>query len=178
MDDLYYPTKKIISANYVCEYNIYGEIQTFDQYEELIKDLAEFGDGDAVILRINSPGGCVDTGVTIINAIRETKATVVARVEFPSASMAALISLSGRAMMFDKHSELMFHSFSGGSFGKSHELMGSTISMDKHLKGYFKDIIGKFLTKKEIGQMWQGAEIRVSWDDVDLSTRCKRHFGE
>lgn len=178
MTDYQSANKRVVSqqVSTVVEYEIFDTIEDHEQYVELRDDLYRANENDIAILKINSPGGNVDVGLMIVKAIQESKANVIARVMFPSASMASLIALSCDFLVMDKYSELMFHSYAGGNYGRAHEILESTTSWHKHLTGIFDDILGKFLTKKEKTKMWEGAEIRICWNSPDLEERIRRHY--
>lgn len=178
MNEAYIPMKRVMSSCVTVEYDLFGEICDHEQYGELRDDLSRANPNDVFILNINSGGGDLEVGIMLVKSIQSSNATVISRVVFPSASMAALIAISGDALIMDENTELMFHSYSGiGSIdSKSHEMIETTLGMHKHFSGMFNKIMGKFLTKNEIKAMWEGKDIRVSWDDGDLQNRIKRHF--
>lgn len=157
-------------------WHLYGDITDHEQYEVLINYLNLATESDKVILRINSPGGHLDVGFMVVEAIKKTKAIVIAHVVWPSASMASVIACACHAIVFEPNTYLMFHTYSTGAYGKSDDLYQSVISDDRVTHNAIKSCIYPFLTAKEISKMRDGKDVYVYADDDDLNTRIKRHF--
>lgn len=97
---------------------IYGEIGGDVVASSVVSELKGIED-DEVTLRINSPGGDVYEGLTIMNALRSHPATVTAVVEGLAASAASFIAVGGAdRVVMRPTAELMIHeamSFIGGN---------------------------------------------------------------
>lgn len=97
---------------------IYGEIGGDVVASSVVSELKGIED-DEVTLRINSPGGDVYEGLTIMNALRSHPATVTAVVEGLAASAASFIAVGGAdRVVMRPTAELMIHeamSFTGGN---------------------------------------------------------------
>ena len=97
---------------------IYGEIGGDVVASSVVSELKGIED-DEVTLRINSPGGDVYDGLTIMNALRSHPATVTAVVEGLAASAASFIAVGGAdRVVMRPTAELMIHeamSFIGGN---------------------------------------------------------------
>lgn len=158
------------------EWGLYGGIKSFDGCADLIECLRHSGPNDIVVLKINSPGGRVDVGTMIVQAIMESEAMVVADVVYPSASMAAEIALACDRLILRKHTYLMFHTYSYGVDGKSLEISQHVANSDKCLMEATKDIMMPFFTAKELKDMHDGKDIYIAWNDPTLKARIKRHF--
>lgn len=96
---------------------------------EIIQQLMYFNSEDPtseIVLYINTPGGEVDSGFAVYDAMRMLEAPVRTVCIGVCASMGALIYLGGERREMLPHSRLMIHdpSFSGGSYAgkKPHEL--------------------------------------------------------
>ena len=95
---------------------------------ETIKQLVAL-DGesnDEIKLFINSPGGCVTSGLAICDTIEIIKSPVTTVCIGLAASMGAVIFLHGKKRQMMKHSKIMLHdpSFGGGNLRgkKPHEI--------------------------------------------------------
>jgi ATP-dependent protease ClpP protease subunit len=142
MREPYCVTKRIIqNTTTTYEYELFDYINSHDQYADLRYDLYNASENDSFIIKINSPGGCVDVGMMIVKAIQETRARTISRVMFPSASMASVIAVSCQGMHMDDDSFLMFHTYSAGSYGKANELIASTANWHDSLVGMDKSIL-------------------------------------
>lgn len=67
------------------------------------------GAEEDVTLIINSPGGSVMEGLQMVNAIKNSKHKVTARVRVMAASIAAVIALACDSLEIDKNSIFMLH---------------------------------------------------------------------
>lgn len=168
--------KIILQQACVYRYNIYDSIDNFSDYLDLINGLRETTDRDHVVLYINSPGGRVDVGLSIISAIKSCPACVTAIVEGPSYSMASVIALACDDLQMFDNTFLMFHNYSTASFGKGAELMGSLNHNDKHIKKLMMSVCHPFLSKKEIEKINNDQDIYIYDDDEELGKRKLRHY--
>lgn len=165
-----------MSQKNVYRYNLYGGIEGFDKYEDFIEDMASFSSSDAVALYINSPGGDVDVGVSILNAIRTSEAPTTTVVEGPSYSMASIIALSGDKLIMLDNTYIMFHNYSSIAYGKGAELMNSVRHSDDHFNNLMLKVCSPFLTKRELSKIQRDEDIYIYSDDALLDKRCERHF--
>ena len=166
----------VTHTNIRSEWTLYDGIDNFNDYKELITALREAQEGDGLMLRINCPGGRCDVGMMIVQAIKETKATVVCNVVYPSHSMGAIIAVAGDYLVMQRNTFLMFHTYSGGTYGKSGDMIKDVQYTDEALKGMFDDIVKPFLTKAEVKRMHKGDDLYIKADDPSMSARLKRHF--
>lgn len=115
---------------------IYGEIRG-DNSPAIVQQLLTLGSSvEPIYILINSPGGSVLAGATIISAIQASKAPVNTVCVELCASMAAMIHQYGTNRLVINRSILMFHPASGG---------GSDGEVDKQFAelNFFKRFIGK-----------------------------------
>ncbi|MBR6696269.1 MAG: ATP-dependent Clp protease proteolytic subunit [Oscillospiraceae bacterium] len=95
---------------------------------ETIKQLVALDreSNDEIKLFINSPGGCVTSGLAICDTIEIIKSPVTTVCIGLAASMGAVIFLHGKNRQMMKHSKIMLHdpSFGGGNLRgkKPHEI--------------------------------------------------------
>ena len=93
-----------------------------EKYVDMIHRIRMAGPEETVCIHLNSPGGSIDTGVQIINAMRSSLANIVASVESEACSLATMIFLAADEMVVHDDCMMMFHNFSAGAYGKGHEL--------------------------------------------------------
>lgn len=168
-------TLRTLRTFYIKAFDLQDEIEGFN-YTDLITELYDAKEGDKLILNINSPGGRVDVGMEIVDAIQDSNATVVGYVQWNSCSMAAVIALACDNLVFRENTYLMFHTYSGGVYGKSTDIVPDVQHTDNVIKKAFSKICSPFLTKKELKQIDDGAPIYIRSDQEDLKERMKRHF--
>lgn len=169
--------KKI--AEYSCRHSFwcfYGEIDRFSDHLELIQALYEASAGDHITLYINSTGGSVEIGESIINAINNTEAIVHAVVEAPCWSMAAFLALCCHSLEFKENTFLMFHDYNTSYIGKGNEITKMSNIEQLTTTANMKKWCSPFLTHSEINKILSGEDVYILWDDSKLSTRIKRHF--
>ena len=166
----------IINQSTHYEAHLYGALEEFRDVRDTVSLLNEMGEQDAVTLKINSPGGSVDVGVTLLEAMARCKGQVVCHVIHPSYSMGAIIALAGDYLLMDPFCFLMFHNYSSGVFGKGAELMAGARHGDAYIKNLFTGFCTPFLTKSEMTKLWQDQDIYIYETDTDYQKRLKRHF--
>jgi len=166
----------VTHTNIRSEWTLYDGIDNFNDYKDLITALREAQAGDGMMLRINCPGGDASVGFMIVQAIQESKATIVCNVVYPSHSMGAIIALAGDYLIMQPHTYLMLHTYSGGTYGKSGDMIMDVKHNDEYLKGVLQDTICPFLSKSEMNKMHKGEDIYIKANDPTLPARLKRHF--
>ena len=67
------------------------------------------GEVDTIHIRINSPGGSVFQGLSIVSAIMAAKAEVITYIDGVAASMAAVIAVAGHKIVMNDYARLMVH---------------------------------------------------------------------
>lgn len=169
-------SEHILHSTLRSEFTLYDSITNFNDYKDLFKALKESQEGDGIELRINCSGGHCDVGMMIVQALKETKATVVCNVVYPSYSMGSIIALSGDYLVMQRHTFLMFHTYSGGFGGKSGDVAKQFEHEDAALKGMMADVCIPFLTKAELKRMHAGDDLYIKSDDASLHARLKRHY--
>lgn len=166
-----------IQQSNVHRYNLYDGIEEFEDYEEFIEDLATFTPNDAVALYINCPGGRVDIGLSIINAIRSSQAATTAIIEAPSYSMASVIALATDKLIMLDNTFLMFHNYTSGAYGKGAELVTGIKHSDAHFNKMMHNVCYPFLTKKELQRIQNDGDVYIYDTDENLGKRKERHYG-
>ncbi len=86
---------------------VYGEIRE-NQDVELIDALSQFR-GKPVVLRINSPGGLVDTALSMFYALKRHSGKVTTIVDSLAASAGSLIALGGSVRLTEPSARWMIH---------------------------------------------------------------------
>lgn len=115
-----------------------------------------------IIMYINSPGGSVDDGFSIIDTMKSISTPVITFINGGAYSMAGLISISGEKRIMTLNSIWMGHEMRGGFTGGDYisksrdrmkfvDLLWNNIT--EHLKKYTKLSI-KDLSKLQTGELW------------------------
>ncbi len=167
---------RIVDQSTKTEWDFYGAINDYNFYLPLIEELHRAQPQDLIMLKIGSGGGCVDVGFVLVEAIRATAAVTVAHVVRPSASMASIIACACNGLVMNKNTNLMFHAYSGGSYGKADDVVQDVTRNHRLLTAACKDVVCPFISPKELMEIENGRDKYIEWDDVDLAKRLKRHF--
>tara|TARA_R110000751_G_scaffold203900_1_gene308423 strand:- start:21 stop:599 length:579 start_codon:yes stop_codon:yes gene_type:complete len=153
------------STEYHFEVN--KEIECPEQFEEMIGCLRQSGPNDTIYIHLNSPGGCLETTIQVIGAMRNSQATVVTCAEGSVASGAAIIFFAGHMMTLVPHCEFLIHTARGGMGGKLPDQLSTVASLERRLLTLYDDVFGGFLTKRELGQVKNGRELFLTSEDVE-----------
>ncbi len=151
-------------------------IDAFKEFKKglhsVFNELRNASSRDILEFRISSYGGLILEGQQFYNLIQEVfNDRVVAYLDNHGYSMGALLFCMAKKRVIYPYSNIMFHNYSGGVFGKGQEIESQVKYFSKVLKKFFKDIIVKqgFLTKKEFNEMMLGKDF---W--LDTKEMCKR----
>jgi ATP-dependent Clp protease protease subunit len=128
---------------------------------------------EPITLEINSPGGWVTYGLSIIDTITAIEAPVYTVISGEACSMAAMVSIMGKKRFITTNGFWMQHSTSDllqGNVQNIKDQAGFLIKLEKHMN----DMLQKHtkLTKKQLhqiknGQLWLFAEDALKYGVVD-----------
>lgn len=121
-------------------------------------------DADKISVRINSPGGDVYDGITILNAIRRHKAAVTVTVDGIAASAASYIAMGGDEVVMARNSELMIHDASMIAWGDAAVMRDAADQLDKTSNN-----IASIYAEKAGGDVeaWREAMLAETWYSAD-----------
>lgn len=148
--------------------NVYisKEIGPPSDYVELITRLRTADPNDEIFIHLNTPGGYVDTGVQIINAMRDCPGRVVTVMDGTVCSMGSLIFLAADEYIVHENSRLMFHNYSGGTFGKGNEQIAQLSSTVEWYSSMFFQICFPFLDEEEMEAIINGQDMWLNSDET------------
>lgn len=150
------------------------DIEEPDRYHQMCQVLRQATERDQVYIHLNSGGGRLDSTVQIIAAMRESKAEVVTVADGVVASAATLLFLAGDGYIVNPHCLFMVHNFSGGAYGKGHELESQIFADIKWFTRIANDLYEGFLTKAEARKVFKGEDYWFTADEV--MTRLARRI--
>jgi ATP-dependent Clp protease protease subunit len=160
-EEYYY---KLLNKNrYIILYDIISN-ESADMVCSKIKAMNILDNKKEITLEINSPGGDVSCGFSIINAIEQSKAPIHTIISGQCCSMSALISVVGKKRSIYYNSYWMQHPLSEGQADYLQFIKDRTkflIHLDKLteniLKKYTK-LSNSDLHKTSTGELWLSAE--------------------
>jgi ATP-dependent Clp endopeptidase proteolytic subunit ClpP len=106
--------------------------------EQVINALDEIGDKHATV-RLNTPGGSVDEGIAIYNALKAHKAGVTTIADSMAASMGSYILQAGTRRIVASNAMVMVHDPWSFAAGNSTELRKSADVLDAYAKRMIPD---------------------------------------
>ena len=135
------------------KYMLNGEIADFDYHSDLWdfcgpKSLKAFlGDlkaGEKAVIEINSPGGLVISGIEMANAIKNSKAHLIAHVTGIAASMASVVACACDEIRMEEASFMMIHNPWTYTAGDADQLRKDAAFLDQCKKVIMSFYRGKF----------------------------------
>lgn len=135
-------------------------------YIDLVHSIKTANKSDTIHIYLNTPGGRLDTGVQIINAMKHSKARIICILEGRAYSLGALIFLSSSEFVVNDHARLMIHNHSGSAIGKGHEYMAAAQDTVEWFEKMSRDIFKDFLTDKEIQEILDGKDFWLQANEV------------
>lgn len=135
-------------------------------FAQVLAEMADDKRVDVVEVRINSGGGNVIDGMSIVSAIRSSRNAIHCYVDGIAASMAAVIAVSGDKLFMMDYAKLMIHDpyFSGSNKDlgpKEQKALNAITDMLQTIlsrKGIAKEEIGKLMQE----ETWFSAEEAVA----------------
>jgi ATP-dependent Clp endopeptidase proteolytic subunit ClpP len=151
------------------EYSIYlsNPVIEPDVYDEVCHLLRSVSENDEVKLYLNTPGGALISGMAIIQAMRDCKATITTILNPQAFSMGALMFLAGDQKVAPPNSLLMFHNYSGGMSGKGNEQVAELSAINAWFEEAMHNICSPFLTKKELRDVLQGKDLWMGSAEIN-----------
>lgn len=141
------------------------------EYRSLIHALDTASEFDQFDFKINSPGGRMDATMSIIEAIKNTDATVRAIITGECHSAASIIALNCHQVQVTESGHSLIHTASYGSSGNSHMIKSHVDFYTRQITNLIKRTYEGFLTEAELEDVSRGVEIWV--DSEDFIARLK-----
>ena len=135
-------------------------------YNELCFLLRTASEAETFHVYLNTPGGIVDSGFMIINAMKASKANIVGHLHGCVASIGTVIALSCDDLEVEDHISWMSHNYSGAIVGKGHEMKARQEFVDKTLNDSFSQIHEDFFRPEEIQSIIDGKDIWMGKDEI------------
>jgi ATP-dependent protease ClpP protease subunit len=154
------------------------DIKEVMYYRPIIEKIRSLGEHDEVELIINSPGGSVQSAISLINAIQSTDASVVAVVDNYAGSAASLIALACPAIGVAPHSTVMLHNYTMGSFGKGGDITTHVNYTDAAVKKLMQEVYLGFLSDKEMQELFMGRDFYFNTEETTTRLEQRSKYFE
>jgi ATP-dependent Clp protease protease subunit len=116
--------------------------------KDFVAELNKIPKEKEIKLRINSPGGSVDEGMTIYNRLAERRDKITCVIDGLAASIASVIALAGKSLEMPKNAAFMIHDPWGYAEGTAAEMRKAAETLDK-----YKDrIVSVYRTKTKASE--------------------------
>lgn len=151
------------------------EIKRVSLYRDALRVLEEAGPDDEVEIIINTPGGSLNTTITMINAIQNCQGRVVGKVVGLAASGGSLVALSCPEIVLMPYSQLMIHPASGGLEGTVQDMFTSGQFALTEVVRLYRDVYTGFLDEAEMASVIDGNK-ELWFNDEASAERLTRMF--
>lgn len=166
-------------------YQLVGEIADFDYVSEtfgfricgpasLKRFLADCADGEKVEIEINSPGGLCVPGMEMANAIKNSKAHVIAHITGMAASMASVIACACDEIKMEEAAFLMIHDPWSWTEGNAAAMRKEAQNLDQFKAVIMSFYRGKFnRTPEEISALMSDETWFTGAECVENGFKCE-----
>lgn len=158
----------------ITQHDIYlsSPVQSPAHYDELCMLLRNASEHDEITLYLNTPGGELASGLAIIQAMRDSEATVTAVLHPQAHSAGALLFLAADEWVAPKNSIMMLHMYTSGLFGKGSEQASEVAASVRWYEQVMQDICVPFLTPQEVHDIIDGKDLWLQ--DSAINERLDR----
>lgn len=148
--------------------HIYGTIGNSEWWDDvaspsLVRELDAL-DVDRISLYVNSPGGLVDDGVAIMNALARNKAHTTAHIDGLAASAATIVILGADEIVMGAGSRMMIHDAWSIAWGQASELQKTVERLEK-----LSQTLAGLYAQRAGGEVddWRAAMLAETWYTPD-----------
>lgn len=148
------------------EFNLDEDIKEPSYYRNLIEVLNNATEQDLVVLNINSGGGHLDSAISIIDALKNTRANTLAWISGSCYSAASLIALNCQNLEVGEFATLMCHNSQYGLGGYTTDIKDRAVFEHKMISKIMHSVYDSFLSKEEIEAVLANKTIWMDADEI------------
>lgn len=148
------------------EFSLDEDIKEPSYYRNLIEVLNNATEQDLVVLNINSGGGMLDSAISIIDALRNTRANTLAWISGSAYSAAGLIALSCQNVEVGEFATFMCHNSQYGLGGYTTEIKDRALFEHKMTSKIMQNVYRHFLTDDEIKSILMNNTIWLDSEEI------------
>lgn len=163
-----YPGVSQVSIPAVASHTFYlhGPIEEIFEYNNLIATLDNCQENDIVNLFINTPGGCINTTISILHAMMRCRGTIVTHADGQIASAGTLLFFAGVHKVVYPFSHFMFHDGSMGNMGKVNESLKNVSATSELLEKLTYTLYKPYFSEEEIDDILEGRDYYCSSEEM------------
>ncbi len=150
----------------VQHYYLTGQITEPSNYVQMVHSIMTAPVTDTVIIHLNTIGGCLATGLQMVNAMKFSEAHIICSLEGEAFSLGSMIFLAGDEFLIHDNSRMMIHHFTGGTFGKGNEQVSQLESDIKWFKNMAQDYYIPFISEDELNDILKGGDLWLQTSDI------------
>ena len=162
--------KKFSLIGEITDFDYHGDWGDFCSPKSLKAWLDTLSAGEEAEVEINSPGGSVVHGIEMANAIKNSKARIIAHVTGIAASMASVIVCACDEIEMEEASFMMIHDPWGYALGNAEEMRKEASLLDQ-----MKSVIMSFYRGKFKGLTEEQISALMSDETWYTGTECKEN---
>lgn len=151
-------------------------ILTASQFSDAIFALENAKEDDAVEIYLQSPGGSVDAGDSLIHAMRGCKAHIHIKASGNCSSMASAILLEGHSFELSEGFSSLIHCGSVGSYGTYNEFKSAANFYQKSMEAFLRRTYVGFLSEDEIDALIAGKEFWIDAEEWVARHEARNEF--
>ena len=148
------------------EFNLDEDIKEPSYYRSLIEVLNNATEQDLVVLNINSGGGHLDSAISIIDALRNTRANTLAWISGSCYSAASLIALNCQNLEVGEFATLMCHNSKYGLGGYTTDIKDRAVFEHKMISKIMHSVYKYFLSVDEVEAVLSNKTIWMDADEI------------
>ena len=148
------------------EFNLDEDIKEPSYYRNLIEVLNNATEQDLVVLNINSGGGHLDSAISIIDALRNTRANTLAWISGSAYSAAGIIALSCSNLEVGEFATLMCHNSQYGLGGYTTDIKDRAVFEHKMISKIMHSVYKHFLSVDEVEAILSNKTIWMDADEI------------
>ena len=148
------------------EFNLDEDIKEPSYYRSLIEVLNNATEQDLVVLNINSGGGHLDSAISIIDALRNTRANTLAWISGSCYSAASLIALNCQNLEVGEFATLMCHNSQYGLGGYTTDIKDRAVFEHKMISKIMHSVYKHFLSVDEVEAVLSNKTIWMDADEI------------
>ena len=163
-EQLNYSASSVVHNKF--EFNLDEDIKEPSYYRSLIEVLNNATEQDLVVLNINSGGGHLDSAISIIDALRNTRANTLAWISGSAYSAAGLIALSCQNVEVGEFASLMAHNSQYGLGGYTTDIKDRAVFEHKMISKIMHSVYKHFLSVDEVEAVLSNKTIWMDADEI------------
>ena len=136
-------------------------------YRQVVQAISSLGEDDAMLFRINSPGGDLQGLIALLAAKNSTEAISIASIEGYCHSAGSMLALNCDSVQVSPYATMLCHYVSYGSVGKAADIRSHVKHIDDVCEKLFRETYKHFLSEEEIQNCINGLELWLNAEEIN-----------